>query len=216
MSLALVSWNLRSFTQRARAYSTQLLISAAPSVIQSLGFGTSVSPAELRWHSKSSLLSSALFSKHHVFLHSFVRKSVQESSVGCCIFWAAKTEAAACSLHHLSGGQHTPPVLCELHSLALGCWARLKYWLSSTKTLRILSQPSEKPTHLAGKTTSVQTRSCQLFINVHNSEHDALTKGISTLKITCLIKLSKRHVQKYPKHLHFPGIFCRKKVTTNL
>lgn len=42
--------------------------------------------------------------------------------------------------------------------------------------------------HLAGQSPSVQSRSCQLLTNGSSSEYGALTKGISTLQITYLIK----------------------------
>lgn len=142
-----------------------------------------MSPAELRWLSKSSLLSSAPFSKHYVFLHSFVRKRSSRRAV----LAAASSELPKqkqLPVHWTIFQGASTPHLCSLNftrwlSVAepdwnTGCLLPRLCW--------IVSQPSEKPTHLAGKTTSVQTRSCQLFINVGNSGHDALTRGFPLYK----------------------------------
>lgn len=47
---------------------------------------------------------------------------------------------------------------------------------------------SLRNSHLTGQNLSVQSRSCQLLASGSSTEHRTLTKGISTLQITCLIK----------------------------
>lgn len=42
--------------------------------------------------------------------------------------------------------------------------------------------------HPTGQSPSVQSRSCKLLANGSSTENRTLTKGISTLQITCLIK----------------------------
>lgn len=83
-----------------------------------------------------------------------------------------------------------------------------EYRPSPVKPLcEFVSQPSEK---LNVCLFEPEAASC--LRTERNSEHRALTKGISTLQIT-LIKLSKGQVQKHLKQLHFPWLSYRGKVT---